>query len=252
MVQLSVVIITFNEQHNIGRCIDSVAGIADEIIILDSFSTDNTAALARSKGAVVHQQSFAGYVEQKNKALALASCTHVLCLDADEAVDAQLKASIIQAKEQFVHTGYTMNRCTQYCGRFIRHGSWYPDKKLRLFRKDAGAWGGDNPHDKVALMTGSTVQHLKGDILHYSYHTIEEHVAQNNKFSSISAEALYARGKKTNGLKIFFKPLWAFIHGYILKAGFLDGFYGFVIAINVAHLTFLKYTKLNQLWKKKL
>lgn len=243
-MRLSVVIITFNEEKNIGRCLQSVKNIADEIIVVDSLSTDETVQICRSHGAAVHLQSFLGYVEQKNYALNLAANEYVLSLDADEALDKNLEASILAAKQQFRFDGYFMNRCTNYCGKFIRHGAWYPDKKLRLVRKAVASWGGDNPHDKLVMQDGSKITHLNGDILHYSYNSIEEHVLQNNKFSTISAETLFRRGKRTNIANMIINPFWAFFLGYFLRGGFLDGFYGFVIAVHVAHLSFLKHVKL--------
>ncbi|PWT78922.1 MAG: glycosyltransferase family 2 protein [Bacteroidetes bacterium] len=249
MEKLSVVIITFNEEHAIGRCIDSVKSIADEIIVLDSYSTDRTVEIAIEKGARVTRQKFAGYIEQKNDALALASFPFVLSLDADEAVDEQLGQSISQIKSSFPSPAYTMNRCTNYCGQFIRHGSWYPDKKLRLFDKRIARWGGINPHDKVIMDKAAQAIHLKGDILHFSYRSVDEHVQQNNRFSTISAAAIYGLGKRTNLFKIVINPFWAFLQSYFVRAGFLDGFYGFVIAINIAHLTFLKHVKLYLLQK---
>jgi glycosyltransferase involved in cell wall biosynthesis len=244
MQQLSVVIITFNEESNIARCIDSVRKVADEVVVLDSFSTDATVAIARQKGAVVHAQAFAGYIEQKNRALQLASHSFVLSMDADEAIDERLEASILQVKgmPEALDWCYTMNRCTNYCGKFIRHGSWYPDRKLRLFDKSKAAWAGRTIHEKVATVLPST--HLKGDILHYSYDTLEEHVLQNNRFSTLSAEAYREMGKKSDWAKMLLRPGWAFFQGYILRLGFLDGFYGLVIAGSVAHLTFMKYYKL--------
>ena len=243
-MRLSVVIITFNEEKNIGRCIDSVKNVADEIIVVDSCSMDKTAEIAKSKGAEVILQPFLGYVEQKNMALEVANSDFVLSLDADEALDKILESSILEAKNDFNFKGYSMNRCTNYCGKFIRHGAWYPDKKLRLIDKKNAYWGGDNPHDKLILKYESPIKHLKGDILHYSYNSIEEHVQQNNKFSTISAETYFKRGKKTNVFKIIVHPFWAFFLGYILRGGFLDGFYGFVVALHVAHLSFLKHAKL--------
>ena len=243
-MRLSVVIITFNEEKNIGRCIDSVKNVADEIIVVDSCSTDKTAEIAKSKGAEVILQPFLGYVEQKNMALEVANSDFVLSLDADEALDKILESSILEAKNDFNFKGYSMNRCTNYCGKFIRHGAWYPDKKLRLIDKKNAYWGGDNPHDKLILKDEGPIKHLKGDILHYSYNSIEEHVQQNNKFSTISAETYFKRGKKTNVFKMIVHPFWAFFLGYILRGGFLDGFYGFVVALHVAHLSFLKHAKL--------
>ena len=250
MNKLSVAIITFNEEHHIGRCIDSVLPVADEVIVLDSHSTDNTCAIAVAKGARVVQQTFAGYIEQKNDALALAQYDLVLSLDADEALDERLQQSILAAKKSNLAAGYTMNRCTYYCGRFIRHGAWYPDRKLRLFNKQLAKWGGTNPHDKVEFHTPQPTTHLAGDILHYSYYSLEEHITQNNKFSTISAESYFSRGKRTNLFRICFNPCWAFFSGFILRGGFLDGFYGYVIARNVAHLTFLKHSKLYLMQRK--
>ncbi|MGE5106601.1 MAG: glycosyltransferase family 2 protein [Sphingobacteriales bacterium] len=249
MTAISVVIITFNEEKNIGRCIDSVKNIADEVIVLDSFSSDNTVDVAKARGAIVHQQAFAGYIEQKNKALSLASNQYVLSLDADEAIDTVLEKSILELKKNITYKGYTVNRCTYYCGKFIRHGSWYPDKKLRLFDNLQARYGGVNPHDFIVFDSPQPVQHLKGEILHYSYNSLEEHIIQNNRFSTISAEAYLKKGRKSNWLKIIFNPAWAFINDYVIRRGFLNGFYGYVIAKNIAHLTFMKYYKLYALQK---
>ena len=249
MEKLSVVIICFNEEKNIGRCIDSVKDVADEILILDSYSTDQTVSIAERKGAIVKQEEFKGFIEKKNKAVQLASHDYVLSLDADEALNPLLTESIRQAKEKFTNGVYSMNRCSNYCGKFIRHGSWYPDTKIRLFDRRMARWGGTNPHDKVVFEENIQVKHLKGDILHYSYHTISEHVIQNNKLSTLAAESLFTKGKKTNLLNVFFRPSWAFIVSYMIRAGFLDGLFGFVIAIQIAHMTFLKHLKLYLLCK---
>ena len=244
---LSALIITLNEEKNIARCIDSVRHIADEVIILDCYSTDNTVEIARSKGAIVHQQKFKGYIEQKNCALQLASYDFILSLDADEAIDEKLAHAILKEKEHFIYSAYRMNRCNNYCGRFIRHGLWYPDKKIRLFDRRSAKWGGMNPHDKIELADHCRIKHLSGDILHFSYNSIEEHIQQNNKLSSIAAHSLYKMGKRIHWIKLLINPGWAFINGYFLRLGFLDGFYGFVIAINTSHQTFLKYIKLYHL-----
>ena len=248
MQALSVIIITFNEASNIARCLDSVKSVADEIIVLDSFSTDNTVAIAKKKGAVVKQQQFPGHIQQKNAALKLATYDYVLSLDADEELDEQLIQSILKAKMHFYADAYFINRCTCYCGKFIKHGSWYPDKKIRLFDKRIATWGGLNPHDKIVL-TGDRekTENLKGDILHYSYQSFEDHILRNNQYSSISANALYSAGVQYSWTKIIINPFWTFFHGYLIRLGFLDGFYGFVIAINSAHATFQKYFKLRQL-----
>lgn len=249
MTLLSVVIITFNEEKNISRCIDSVKPLADEIIVLDSFSSDNTVAIARKKGAVVHQSQFTGYIAQKNKAIALSSHNYVLSLDADEALDSELALSILKAKKEFAFKAYKINRCANYCGRFIRHGSWYPEPKIRLFDKRVAQWGGMDPHDKVILQTVTPAPHLKGEILHYICNSVEEHKLRSERFSSIAANSLFKKGKKINGVKIIASPTWFFLKDFILLGGFLNGYHGWQIAINQTRYHFLKYAKLYQLQK---
>ncbi|MDP4264767.1 MAG: glycosyltransferase family 2 protein [Bacteroidota bacterium] len=244
MHPLSVVIITFNEEQNIRRCIESVASVADEIIVLDSYSTDNTVDIARSLGAVIHQEKFRGYIGQKNLAMQLATYDYILSLDADEALDEELAASIFREKNSLYFRAYMMNRCTNYCGHFIRHGLWYPDKKVRLFDRRIAKWGGLNPHDKIILREGFPVDRLKGNILHYSFNTMDDHIWQNNRLSSISATSLYNAGLRSSWFKMIIHPAWAFINGYFFRRGFLDGSDGLAIAINTSHQVFLKYTKL--------
>jgi glycosyltransferase involved in cell wall biosynthesis len=247
MPPLSVIIITFNEEQNIGRCIESVKKVADEIIVLDSYSTDQTVETARSHGATVFQEKFRGYIGQKNFAMQLASNNYILSLDADEALDDKLLASILEAKKSFAFRAYSMNRCTNFCGHFIRHGLWYPDKKIRLFDRRIVKWGGLNPHDKIEVKNGFAVEHLKGDILHYSFNTVEDHIWQNNRLSTIAAVSLYSLGRRSSWLKMLIHPSWTFINGYFFRLGFLDGFDGFTIAINTSHQVFLKYNKLLRL-----
>ncbi|MBN8675683.1 MAG: glycosyltransferase family 2 protein [Chitinophagales bacterium] len=244
MQPLSAVIITFNEENNIGRCIESVRKVADEIIVLDSFSTDQTVAIARSFGAIVYQEKFRGYIGQKNFAMQLASSNYILSLDADEALDNQLADSILAEKEAFPHRAYEMNRCTNYCGRFIRHGLWYPDKKIRLFDRRIAQWAGLNPHDKIVLQPGFGTKKLKGDLLHYSFNSPDDLVWQNNRLSSIASASLYTKGTRSSWFKMLLRPCWAFINGYFFRLGFLDGADGFAIAVNTSHQVFLKYSKL--------
>lgn len=242
---LSVVIITKNEEKNIGRCLESVLPVADEIVVVDSLSDDNTRNICLQYGARFIEQPFLGYIQQKNFALSQASHAFVLSLDADEALDAQLTQSILSVKQQAVPAiAYKMNRLTNFCGRWIRHGRWYPDRKVRLFNKGQAKWGGENPHDKIILANEVQAVQLKGDILHYSYYTIEEYLSQINKFSTIQAEGLYKRGKKANAVKIYLNPVVAFIRAYLFGAGFLDGYRGLIIAYGIAYTTLLKYGKL--------
>lgn len=251
MEKLSVVVITYNEEKHIGRCLRSVKAIADEIIVLDSFSTDNTVTIARQSGAKVWQQPFRGYIEQKNEATRLASYNYVMSIDADEEIDGKLQSAIIDIKRTFTFSAYRMKRCTNFCGHFIRNGAWYPDRKVRLFDKRVAKWGGLNPHDKVVFTKPVAIKQLPGEILHYSFATADEQALQNDRFSSIVADSYFKAGKRTNFLKKRINPLWAFLYGYIIRLGFLDGKNGLVIAWNQARYTFLKHKKLLALQQKK-
>lgn len=247
-MKLSVSIITFNEQKNIARCINSVTDIADEIVVVDSLSTDNTKEICLGLGARFIEQPFLGYKEQKNFALDQVKHEYVLSLDADEALSPELLESIKKVKaDGFPAHGYTMSRRSWYCDNWIYHGYWYPDIKLRMAKRSIVTWEGINPHDKLEIEKNATVVHLDGDILHYTYYTIDEHVQQGNKFSTISARAYFEQGKRSSILKLLVNPAWAFFSSYIFKRGFLDGFNGFVISKQIANTTFLKYAKLLQL-----
>lgn len=252
MTALSVVVITFNEEDKIGRCLESVRHLADEIVIVDSLSTDGTERIAKEFNVKFISQAFLGYIEQKNFALDQASHDMVLSLDADEALDEVLQASILAAKKEgFPFDGYSMNRTTSYAGKWIKHGSWYPDVKLRVFNRQKCRWGGTNPHDKIIENAGFTKKHLKGDILHYSFKNFDAHIAQLNKFTSIQAAAMYKEGKRASLVKLWINPLIAFISGYVFKGGFRDGSAGLIIAVSVAYQTFAKYAKLRLLQQNK-
>ncbi|MCS6824168.1 MAG: glycosyltransferase family 2 protein [Cytophagaceae bacterium] len=248
--RLSVAIITYNEEKNIARCLESVKDIADEIIIVDSYSTDQTKSIAQSYHVRWVEHPFHGHVQQKNYALSLATYPMVLSLDADEALSNELKQSIQNEKKHFQHMAYSMNRLSYYCGKWIKHSGWYPDKKIRLVNKHYAEWGGDNPHDKLIPRPGTPVKHLNGDILHYTYYTISEHVRQTDYFTNIAANVAYQKGKRSNIFLILFSPVHRFIKMYFIKMGFLDGYYGFVVCAIQAFSNFLKYTKLFELQRK--
>ncbi len=251
MPELSIVIITFNEEKNIARCLDSLQGIADDIVIVDSYSTDKTEEICKARGLRFIQHKFEGHIEQKNWAITQSKYPHILSLDADEAIDERLKEEIIEIKNNWLYDGYYMNRLTNYCGKWIFHCGWYPDRKLRLWDSRKGKWGGYNPHDKYELLEGDkNTSCLKGNILHYSYYSIEGHRKQTDKFSTISANALFAKGKKSNLIKLYISPVVKFIQSYFFQLGILDGYFGFVICKISAHSTYLKYFKLKQLYKK--
>jgi len=249
MVRLSAVIITYNEEKNIGRCLSSLNGIADEIIIVDSGSSDKTREICESFNVSFHTHPFEGYIGQKNYATSLANNDFVLSLDADESLSDELRQSILELKDNWTKDGYSFNRLTNYCGKWIRHCGWYPDKKLRLFKKGAGYWGGRNPHDRFMLNDESSQAHIRGDLHHYSYYSIDEHLDQVNNFTSIDAKAMYDAGQRAGILHIILKPCIRFIRDYFTKLGFLDGTYGFTICRISAFATFVKYTKLWRLQK---
>jgi glycosyltransferase involved in cell wall biosynthesis len=249
MEKLSVVIITLNEQKNIKRCIESVQSIADEIIVLDSFSTDQTQMICESLGVKFFQHAFDGHIQQKNRALQLATNEWVLSLDADEAPNQLLLDNITQCLQNPQADGYYFNRMTNYLGQWIKHCGWYPDQKLRLLKKSKGKWDGTNPHDKIELEKGAISAYLKGDLLHYSYYSIEQHLAQINSFTTIGAAEAFKKGKKSNWFIALTKSIWKFKRDYFFKLGFLDGYYGFVICSLSAWATFSKYLKIRELHK---
>ncbi|HMN05154.1 MAG TPA: glycosyltransferase family 2 protein [Flavobacteriales bacterium] len=250
-MQLSAVIITLNEERNLDRCLRSLAGVADEVVVVDSFSTDRTEAIAKEHGARFVQHAFEGHIEQKNWAITQASHPWVLSLDADEALSPELAATIRKAMQAPDADGYTMNRLTNYCGTWVRHGGWYPDRKLRLWDSRKGRWGGINPHDRYEMEAGSRIGHLQGDLLHHSYYTIGDHLRQVDYFTTIAAKDLHKRGRRAGLTKLFLSPVAKFIGDYVFRGGFLDGWHGLVIARISAHATFLKYAKLHELRRTK-
>ena len=247
MPKISVVIITLNEENNIERCLKSVVDIADEIFIVDSFSTDRTEDICKKYNATFVQHKFDGYIEQKNWAASNAKYDCILSLDADEELSEALKLSIKKIKDKWEYDGYYFNRLTYYCGKWIKHTSWYPSRKLRLWDRQKGMWDGVNPHDIFVMQKGATQKHIDGDLLHYSYYTISEHIQQINKFSDIISKSYHKHGYSGSYKTIIFHPFWRFFRDYILKGGFLDGFYGLVVSMNSSHEVFLKYVKLHKL-----
>jgi glycosyltransferase involved in cell wall biosynthesis len=251
MIQLTVAIITYNEENNIGRCISSVKDIADEILVVDSFSTDKTEEICLSMGARFVKNPFAGHIEQKNVALEMASFDYVLSLDADEALSPELLEQIRKVKNQFKMDGYRFHRLTNYNGHWVRHCGWYPDTKLRLVKKTAARWKGTNPHDILTPEAGMNIGFLKGDLLHYSYDSIASHMIQTDKFTTIAAKAAFNQGKRSSVFKIITRPLLKFLRDYFFKKGFLDGRYGFIICSINALAAMLKYAKIHELQQGK-
>ena len=249
-MNLSAVIITFNEERNLPRCLDSLKDIADEIVVVDSFSTDNTQQIAELAGARFIQHPFEGHIQQKNIALSYASHEWILSLDADEALDETLRKSILEVKDSGTAAAYSMNRLTNYCGHWVKYCGWYPDTKIRLVRQGKGNWAGVNPHDKLELQEGEQSVHLQGDILHYSYYTLNDHRKQIEYFGDIAARELFQRKKTTSWFTIFVKVIAQFVKSYFIKLGVLDGSAGWTISRMSAYATWRKYTKLKNLYKQ--
>lgn len=247
MILLSVVIITFNEEKHIGRCLDSVQGLADDIVVLDSFSTDHTVEICREKRARVVQHRFLGHIAQKNLAITHAQHPHILSLDADEYLSPELRESIVAVKANWNCDGYLMNRLNHYCGRWIRHGSWYPDRKLRLWDRRKGNWGGVDPHDHFILQEGCRAVQLKGDLLHEAYENIGAHLEKIRHYTAAAAIAMHRKEKKSSGFKMVLSPQVSFCKSYLLRLGFLDGWRGFAIATLISYGTFIKYLLLWEL-----
>lgn len=251
-IKISAVVITFNEEKNIARCIESLLSVADEIIVLDSYSTDATAEICKRHGVRFHSEVFEGYGSQKNKAVALATYDYILSLDADEVLSDELKASILAIKNNFSSDAFEFNRRTNFCGRWIRYCGWYPDRKIRLWKRDKGGWAPDRVHEVVQMNSGATVGRLKGDLLHYSFDSLAGLLEKFNSFSTISAEEAYKKGKGVSFLiHVVLYPFVTFLRVYILRLGFLDGYAGFMVSAAIAISKFAKYSKLYLLKKDK-
>jgi len=251
--KLSVIIITWNEEKNIAACIKSVQKVADEVLIMDSFSTDHTIEIAKSLGAKVIQRKFDHYSAQKNTANTAAKYDYILSIDADENLSESLEKEIILEKEKnFPADAYELSRLTQYCGTWIYHCGWYPDRAIRLWNRQKGEWVG-TLHEKVEMPKTANLQQLKFPILHYSFPTLEKHIQTANKYSSIAALDLFQRGKSVHWSYAFLSAYFTFFKKYILQKGFLDGYAGFLVCYFSALSNFLKYNKLyflNQKQKK--
>jgi len=240
--RLSVSIVAMNEEDRIGDCLASV-DFADEWIVVDSHSTDRTREIAHSSGARVFECDWPGWVEQKNWGIDQATHDWVLCLDADERVSPELRASILKALEgDDAAVGFEFARLSRYMDRWIRHGGWYPDRKLRLFRRDSGRFEGVNPHDRVRVR--GPVRQLDGDLLHLPYRSLSDHLRTIDRYTTVAAGEKRARGERASLVDLTLRPLGKFLRMYVLKRGFLDGIPGFVVAVTGSFYVFLKYAKL--------
>jgi glycosyltransferase involved in cell wall biosynthesis len=251
-VKISATIITLDEEANLGRCLASLRGVADEVVVLDSGSKDRTEAIAREGGARFLRQPWLGYGPQKNAASDAAAHDWILSLDADEALSDALRASILRLKEQGPGAdAYEVNRLNWYCGTFLRHSGWYPDRKVRLWRKGSARWADASIHELVEVAPEARVARLAGDLLHYTIQDRSQHLRTIDRFTTLSAEALLREGKAGQAWKRFVSPGVTFVRGYLLKAGFLDGAAGWHVARLSAYATWLKYDKLRRLARER-
>jgi glycosyltransferase involved in cell wall biosynthesis len=249
---VSVCMIASAEAGRVTRALESVAGWTGEIIVvLNEETADGTDKIAESFGAKIFREPWKGHIAQKNSAAEKASCDWILGLDADEEISIGLRGEIQElfsdAEKLKPFTAFSFPRCSYYCGRWIRHGDWYPDRKVRLWRRGQAHWGGVNPHDSVILSgrTGS----LKNDLFHYSMDDLNHHVRKTMAYSDIFARQQLERGRVSGNFEMWFRPCWRFVRGYFLRLGFLDGWQGYAIARIVALETFLRYAKIREAQK---
>ncbi|WP_022851343.1 glycosyltransferase family 2 protein [Limisalsivibrio acetivorans] len=236
---LSVSIISFNEEDNIGRTLESVMGFAHEIIVVDSHSTDKTVEIAEAFGAKVYDEDWKGHVKQKNSAIEKCTQEWILSLDCDEVVTPELENSIRETVASGEKDGYIMNRRTFYAGKMLAH-SWQPDNKLRLVKRSANPrWGGYDPHDVLEIE--GTKGKLNGDLIHYSYRDINDHFQRLLKYAKTAAMSYHKNGRRFSMFRLIFNPPAAFIKKYIIRGGFLDGFHGLLVAVSSFIYVFLKY-----------
>ena len=245
---ISVCIVCFNEEANIRRCLESVRWVKEaggEIIVVDSFSTDKTVDICREFTNRVIQNKWPGFVNQKNFALDQAANDWVLSLDADEVLSDEARQAISKGADAgFTSDGYLFKRHTFYLGRWINHGGWYPDWKLRFFRKSKARWGGMDPHDRIIMADGARTKYLDCDIIHYTYKNLSHQLKTIDRFSDAASEALIQAGKQFSLLNLFFRPPAKFLETYIYKLGFLDGLAGLIIAVASSFYVFVKYAKM--------
>jgi glycosyltransferase involved in cell wall biosynthesis len=241
--KISACIISMNEEDRIEECIASL-DFCDEVLVVDSHSSDNTRELAEALGARVIERDWPGHVKQKEFTIRAATHDWVLCVDSDERISPPLREQIITLRDAgFVSKdGWNMPRLCSYLGGWIRHGNWYPDRQLRLFHRERGHWGGHDPHDRVQMK--GPVGELAGDLIHHPYRAFSDHLHTMDKYTTIMAQGLYDRGKRSSMSKVVFHPTWKFLRFYFVKRAFLDGWRGLLLAYLAAHYTRLKYAKL--------
>jgi glycosyltransferase involved in cell wall biosynthesis len=245
MNRISACIITLNEERNLPRLLESLRGIADEVIVVDSGSTDRTEAIAREHGTAFHVRRWTNYSEQRNFAASLANHDWTLAIDADEELSSALQSAILDWKKRVPEFDvYEVARKTWYLGAWIKHSGWYPDFKQRLYRKASTRFAG-SVHE--TLHYHGPCGRLSGDLLHYTIHEFAEHKANVERYSTLAAQQMYEQGKRRWPGAVWFATPWSFFQNFVLRAGFLDGYRGLMIARMAAKTVRLKYAKLGRL-----
>lgn len=250
-IPISAVIITHNEADNIARCLQSLQGLVDEIIVLDAFSEDNTVELAKKNGARVLQKKWVGYSYNKNFANAAAKNDWILSIDADEAINDELAATL-KKLPLLENTAYAINRLTRFGNDWVYHSDWHPDWKIRLFNRKEVHWQGDFVHETLHIPKHFQIKKLDGLLLHYSYKNDEDHWQRIEKYAQLAGQELFKKGKKATIFKLWISPIARFIKTFVIKKGILDGKIGWKISCRNAYLVHRKYRILQQITKNNL
>lgn len=244
-MKISACIIALNEEQNLPRCLESLREITDEIVLVDDGSADRTREIAKQYGARVIEHHWEGFVGQKNFAISQAQYDWIFSIDADEEISEELKKEIQELKKNGPQSdGFEISRVVFYKGKWIRFGDWYPDRLVRLFKKEKGKFAGGAVHERLEL--DGVCQKLKGELYHYTYKDRQDHLKRIEKYSALWAETAKKEGKRGNLLIACARALWKFLRGFFIKGGWKGGCLGFEIACDNAYETFLKYKKLSQ------
>ena len=244
---LSVVIITRNEAHIIGNTLQSLQGITDNIVIVDSGSTDDTIAICRNHHAHVIETSWQGYGITKNIGIDAATNDWILSLDADEAIDETLRSTLLQLNFSEENTVYELKYKNFFCNKWIRYGEWSGDKHIRLFNRKTVRWNDAPVHESLQMPDGVKKVRLAGNVLHYTVNNVDEYMAKTIQYAKLNAQKYFLQGKKPGFFKLYIGPMFNFLKHYVFELGFLDGFEGYLIAKTTAWYSFMKYTYLREL-----
>ncbi|MGQ9618625.1 MAG: glycosyltransferase family 2 protein [Candidatus Aminicenantia bacterium] len=249
-MKISACIITYNEEDRIEDALKSLEGVVDEIVVVDAFSSDRTPEIVKFYTVKFFKREWSDYSIQKNFAISQTQYPWILSIDADERLSEELRKELLELKKIEPEVdGFSFRRKTFYLGKWIKHSGWYPDKKVRLFRKDTAFWKGDFVHE--TLVFKGKVKELKGELLHYSYRDISDHISRIQKYATLASKKMSQEGKRSSYLKILFLPFFTFLRHFILKKGILDGIQGLLISLFSSYYVFLKFTLLYELSKEK-